>query len=362
MSGEGYFIKEYYPGAGYFERRFDAIKSQMGFKAGSVDEFNVWKQALIYELKQLTALDAGESCDMKPKIVERVRLEGYYREKILLETEPGIILPVYALIPDGIKQGEKRPVVLALHGHWVCGKYAVAGRYDIPEAAEAIRTYNCDYGVQYVKQGFIVFCPDARGFGDRREEHLRGRASESEMALPCYSINTVAMSLGRTVAGMMAWDNMRLIDYARTREECDGDRIGCCGLSGGGQQSLWLSIFDPRIKCTVISGYFYGFKSSLLRIPDHCSCNYIPHLWEKADMGDLGALIAPRPLLIETGTKDPLNGAEGLDNVYPQVAIARKAYNLFGSGDRLYHHIFEGGHIWSGQQAIPWMEKWLMGD
>ena len=40
----------------------------------------------------------------------------------------------------------------------------------------------------------------------------------------------------------------------------------------------------------------------------NCSCNYVPHLFEHVDMGDVGALIAPRPLLVETGTHDDLNG------------------------------------------------------
>jgi hypothetical protein len=64
-----------------------------------------------------------------------------------------------------------------------------------------------------------------------------------------------------------------------------------------------LTALYYRIKAAVISGYFYGYKQSLLEMPDNCSCNYVPHLWEKVDMGDMGALIAPRTLLIETGMK-----------------------------------------------------------
>lgn len=61
-------------------------------------------------------------------------------------------------------------------------------------------------------------------------------------------------------------------------------------------------------------------------------------------MGDLGALIAPRPLLIETGDKDPLNGEWGLVNATEQVEITRRAYKLFDAEARLCHHIFAGGH------------------
>ena len=76
-------------------------------------------------------------------------------------------------------------------------------------------------------------------------------------------------------------------------------------------------------------------------------------------MGDIAALIAPRPLLIETGDKDFFNGAEGLGNVLPQVAIIRKAYRLTSHEDQVKHDIFDGGHRWHGVESIPWMERFL---
>lgn len=80
------------------------------------------------------------------------------------------------------------------------------------------------------------------------------------------------------------------------------------------------------------------------------------------DIGDIAALIAPRPLLVETGTEDPLNGKSGLDNVFPQIAQTRRAYRLLGAEDYLYHDVFEGGHQWHGAKAIPWMQRFLASD
>jgi len=131
-------------------------------------------------------------------------------------------------------------------------------------------------------------------------------------------------------------------------------------LSGGGLQALWLAALDERVRCAVVSGYFYGYKNSLLDAPYHCSCNFVPRLFETADMGDLGALIAPRPLLIETGNRDGLNGSMGLRNVRSQVRIARRAYSLRDARAAFYHHVFDGEHRWCGEKAIPWMRRWLM--
>jgi len=146
-----------------------------------------------------------------------------------------------------------------------------------------------------------------------------------------------------------------------TRDDCRADRLGCGGLSGGGLQTLWASALDTRIRCAAISGYLYGYKESLLDLHANCSCNYVPHLYEYVDMGDIAALIAPRPLLVETGTKDPLNGASGLENVRSQMEIIRRAYRLLGAEELVRHDIFEGEHRWNGVQAIPWMKRFLAG-
>jgi hypothetical protein len=72
-------------------------------------------------------------------------------------------------------------------------------------------------------------------------------------------------------------------------------------------------------------------------------------------MGDLGALIAPRPLLIETGDADGLNGKSGLANVLPQVAQTRRAYTLYDADAALLHDVFPGGHKWHGDPAVQWL-------
>ena len=171
----------------------------------------------------------------------------------------------------------------------------------------------------------------------------------------------MAYPLGQTVTGMWTWDLHRLIDYIQARSDCKPDRIGCGGLSGGGLQTLWATALDSRIRCAVISGYLYGVKESLIDL-SHCSCNYVPRLYEYADMGDIAALIAPRPLLIETGTRDDLNGASGIKNVLPQVAIIRKAYRLLNATRSLKHDIFDNEHVWNGIEAVPWMKKTLCDD
>jgi len=345
---------EKYMAAPYLEKLFDRQKRPLSFNARNEKEFNQWKQKTRKKLKQLIGYSKFEKTNPAPKINEIVEFENFVRIHMEIKTEPEIVMPFYVLKPKDNKK--KYPAIIAVHGHGSGGKYAVAGRKDIPEIAEAIKKYNYDYGIQFVENGFLVFCPDARGFGERQERWAKGNI----LASSCLWLNNMAIPLGITVAGMWAWDIHRLIDYIQTREDVVKNQIGCAGLSGGGLQTLWASALDDRIKCAVISGYMYGYKESLLEMCTNCSCNYVPHLYEYLDMGDIAALIAPRPLLIETGTRDPLNGKSGLKNVYSQTSIIKNAYKILGREKMFLHDVFEGEHRWHGEKAIPWVKKHLL--
>jgi hypothetical protein len=338
---------------------YDKVSRKMRFDAKTVEEHGVWKKSVVVKLREITGLDQMEACPLEAKFLESKQLDGYLREKWLIQTEPEIWMPFYILIPEGMKGDELRPCMITPHGHASGGKYSPASRTDIPAIADAVKEYNYGYGEMFVKKGFIVFCPDARAFGERREWMLQGDGEHAFLNSTCVQLNHIAISLGRSLTGMWTWDLMRLVDYIQTRKDCNAEKIGCAGLSGGGLQALWLAAMDERVKCTVISGYFYGYKDSLLKQSNNCGCNYVPCLWNHVDIGDIGALIAPRALLVESGRNDDLNGERGLLNVTEQLDITRRAYALWGYEDRLYHHVFEGGHRWDGKETYKFADLWL---
>lgn len=295
-------------------------------------------------------------CALNPRSAGVEHMDGYTREKMFIETEPGVIMPFYVLKPEGVLPGDKLPAVIAPHGHAGGGKSAVCGIDDGDERLKrAIREFNYAYGAQFVREGFLVFCPDARGFGERAEKYRQ--SGEYLLDSSCALLNAMALPLGMNVTGMWTWDLMRLVDYILTRDDADGARLNCAGLSGGGLQTLWLAAMDERVGNAVVSGYFYGYRQALLELNNNCSCNYVPGLWEWADMGDIGALIAGRGLFVETGDGDPLNGADGLDNVYPQVEIVREAARLLKNEESVRHHVFAGPHRWCGEQSVPWLKE-----
>ncbi|MHB9034100.1 MAG: dienelactone hydrolase family protein [Anaerolineae bacterium] len=333
----------------YFHNRWERVARQLACDTSNEAAYQAWRSQALAKLRLLVGYNTFLPAPIEPRITEELDFPDYTRQRVEIQTEPDVWMPLYVLIPRQGKQAY--PAVVAPHGHGSGGKYSVAGCRELPGIAAQIATYNYDYGVQFARAGLIAFCPDARGFGERQERSSRGDL----LASSCRDINAQAYPLGQTITGMWAWDIHRLLDYIATRLDCIPGRVACAGLSGGGLQTLWATALDERIRCAVISGYFYGYKESLLDMCENCWCNYVPGLYEAMDMGDIASLIAPRPLLIETGNRDPLNGASGLANVTSQLAITLKAYNLLQAGEYLVHVIGEGEHRWYGEQAVPWL-------
>lgn len=351
-------LDRFYTAEAHLVERFERVGRRLGVRGAPAEELRSWQHELRAAVARCLGMDTFERCPLRVESRGRERLQDHIREDLLLETEPGVWTPFYLLLP--LETGQPRPAVLAPHGHGSAGKFPVAGRRDIPAVAQTIEEHNYDYGLQLARRGFVVFCPDARGHGERREE--TGELSDTSpqfLASTCHQLALKGMPLGQSVAGMWTWDLMRLLDYAQTRPEVDEGRIGCAGLSGGGLQTLFLAALDERVRAAVVSGYFYGVKESLLEMAGNCDCNIVPGLWLYADIGDLGGLIAPRGLFIETGDADPLNGRSGLENVYSQVELSRRAFRGLGSDGQLEHHVFQGPHRWDGTRAIPWLASQL---
>jgi dienelactone hydrolase len=114
-------------------------------------------------------------------------------------------------------------------------------------------------------------------------------------------------SRGYTPAGTEVWNAMRALDYLQSREDVCLDRLGVTGLSGGGAMSWFLGAADERVKAVVPvcqTGTIEHICTD--RATDgHCDCAFWinTHRWCTPD---LGALIAPRALLVASGTEDVL--------------------------------------------------------
>ncbi len=330
------FMKDYYK----------KVARKNGMSANNLDEFLQWKKETKAKLSQLLAMDKLVKAPANPQLLEEDVYKGFRRQKVLIQTLPEVYMPVYILFPN--KDNDNGKVFLTPAGHGGGGIVAVMGDETNPLVAAKIESFNYAYGLELVKRGCTVICPETIGFGERREE-LNQRDDEI-LGCSCYGISHMAESMGMTLAGIQTFELMCLLDYLEEREDIDISDISALGFSGGGMQVLWLSAFDERVKKMIISGYLYGYEEAHLERYGNCNCNYVPHLWEYYDMGDVASLLAPRKLFVQSGDKDHLNGKRGVVNVTEQLDIVRKAYSFYGAEDMIRHDVFEGPHRWYGQK------------
>lgn len=355
-------ITNYYTVEKHLNDVFEKEARQMPAVSNSAEFAMVWQKAARKKLWELLSLNKFSTCELKPQIVEKYKTKQFIREKVVFNTEEDVKMPAFVMMPAH-KSRKKIPFVLLIPGHGA-GKLMMVHAIDYQEVKAACadpeqREQEC-LALKLVTQGYGVVAIDTRGAGERRERWHQSDNPKNFFTCSHDKLNKMAITLGYSLTGMNVWDAIKTIDYIQNRPEFDG-RLFCGGHSGGGMLSLYLSAIDERIQGTFVSGYFYGFWDALFRQPNNCACNFIPNMWRYFDVCDIAAMIAPRPLFIETGDNDSLNGRKGLDNVLPQVKETKKVYRCFDAEEKLSHVIYSGGHDdgFKRQEVIEFISRFL---
>jgi dienelactone hydrolase len=232
----------------------------------------------------------------------------------------------------------------------------IVGLWEDGDERDTPDGYHKDFGVALCRHGFVVAAPEISCFGERQTDfsYLNTTIGQG-VPVTCTHSAMLAFHLGSSVVGLRVYDGKRLIDYLQTRNDVDINRLGAMGISGGGMHTFFSTCVDERIKACVISGYFSTFRDSILAM-DHCACNFVPGLHCFGEMYDLVGLIAPRPVLIEAGSRDPIFP---LQAVKQSVARTREVYRVFGAEHQVETDYFEGRHQISGRRAYTFLQEKL---
>lgn len=362
-NGRTVHIDTYYEDELAFRERLKREGRSAAFKGTTPEDFETWQVATRVRLFDLLGLSIMDRVSIEARELDRVQIAGgIVRTHAMLQVERDVWMPFYLLEPQSPKLDARgrKCCYICPHGHQGAGAASVAGVTGVPAVDDAVRKFNYDYGLRLARMGYVTVCPDARGWGYRRDWKGQGDDENSFLRGTCLNQARMAEPLGLTIAGLNAWDNMRLIDYLEARGDIAMDDLGCFGFSGGGYMTLYLAALDPRVCKAFVSGYLYGVDDSLLHLNGNCSCNYTPGLWRLLDMGDIASLIAPRPLLVQSCEEDHLNGSRGLKNVDEQLEIVRDAYKLLGRRDGLRHEVCPGEHhlgVTHLAEDIEWLDS-----
>ncbi|MGE5529719.1 MAG: dienelactone hydrolase family protein [Patescibacteria group bacterium] len=341
--------------AHFLWRQYRPETAPYRFAARGRDEAVRWQARAREELARALGFQDIPNTPFEAEVLERVDKKDYTREKILLRTSEASLMPVYLLIPRGTPPF---PCILAFHGHGY-GVKDIVGLWEDGSERGTPDGIHQDFAVALCRRGFAVAAPEIACFGERRTDfsYLNTLLGQEEPT-SCQHAAMLAIHLGGSILGLRVHDARRLVDYLACRAEFDLGRLGAMGLSGGGMHTFFSACLDTRIRACVISGYFSTFRESVLAM-NHCPCNIVPGLHRFGEMHDLAGLIAPRPLLVEAGDRDPIFPLEA---VRRGVAGARDVYEIFGAAGNLRTDYFEGRHQISGRVAYDFLHENLSGD
>lgn len=253
--------------------------------------------------------------------------DGYTVKKISFESYPGFRSTGSLYLPRPLP--EKSPAIFNVIGHW-------------PEQ-RLTRDETADYPQQlanFARMGFICLATDMIGWVDNRQVTHEYGGKEKELWL----------SNG---LGLQLWNNIRALDLLCAMPEVDADRIGMTGASGGGSQTLFLSLLDDRIKAAapinMISLHFQG----------GCDCENAAGLRRCTDNAEMCAMIAPRPLFLAGSTGDWTNYLETAE-----LPAMLETYRQYGAEDLVEHFYQDAIHQYNEKtrhRVYSFFARHLMG-
>jgi hypothetical protein len=142
-----------------------------------------------------------------------------------------------------------------------------------------------------------------------------------------------------------AWGLSRAMDYLETDERVDAKRVAILGVSRLGKTVLWAGAHDPRFAMVIascsgeggaaLSRRNYGETIAHLTAPTRYPYQFCANYQKFAEHVDnfpvdahmLVALMAPRPVLLQTGDKDFWSDPKG---EFLAAVAAAPVYRLFG--------------------------------
>lgn len=276
-----------------------------------------------------------------------VRWESNFEERdhrrILVSylVEDGERISAWLLRPRGSTPEGGRPAVIACHQH--------AGIFEWGKSEPAGLTPNpmYHYGLELCRRGYVVICPDHLCFEDRRTPTGPPRTA-ARLVGAQYELFELTSRLlhGSCLQTKYLHDLRAAVDLVVQLPDVDSTRIGAIGHSLGGQEALWLTWLDERIKAGVSSCGFAPLRDILAAGINHNKAMYIPGLLQVADVDDLVASLPPRAFFLTAGERDGLFPIAGVRRLVTRV---RLAYEAAGVAEKFDAILFPDGHSFPEQ-------------
>jgi cephalosporin-C deacetylase-like acetyl esterase len=320
------------------QKRQDFFWSKLD--TSSVDKFKKSQEPLRdYFWNDVIGKLPAPTMPMNPRtrlIMEEPKWKGY---EVVLDLYDEVICYGILLVPNDIKPGEKRPVVVCQHGLEGRPMDAVNPKVKTP--------YYNSFGNDLANRGFVVFAPqNPYIFQNHFRQFVR---KANPMGLHIYSF--------------IVRQHERIVEFLGTLPFVDATRIAYYGLSYGGKVAMRIPALLQGYCLSICSGDFNEWIWKNINL-DWIGSYMFTGEYEmyEFDLGntfnyaEMAALIAPRPFMVERGHSDGV----GLDEyVAFEYAKVRRLYASLGLADRTQIEFFTGGHVIHGQGTFAFLHKHL---
>src|SRR3989442_5382206 len=305
----------------------------------TLDDWKKQRPELRRQLLEMLGLDPLPArTPLKVQITGRLERDAYRIEKIIFQSLPGLYVTGNFYVPNG--PAKSLPTILYLCGH---SPHPLGAKVEYQDRAN-----------WFASHGYPCLVLDTLEFGELAGIHHG-----------THDLNMWHwLSLGYTPAGVEVWNAIRALDYLQTRPEVDPKRIGLTGISGGGAMTWYTAAVDERITAAapVCSTFTFGSQAEHWVARGQCDCIYYNNTYAW-DFPIVGALIAPRPLLILSGQKDSIFPPDGYHAVFQR---AKKVYDLYAgsNSDRIREvddNVEHSDPPLFLREARQWMGRWIKG-
>ena len=298
-------------------RNRDDSHTKSHFKARVYRSLSEWEDRR-EELKRQILVSAGlwplpEKTPLSPRRFASHVYENYAIEKVVIETFPGFYLAGNLYLP--VDRSGPMPGILVAHGHWKNGRVHHSEDYSVPALC-----------INLAAQGYVVFAYDMLGYNDTQQlKHDFGDTVEEQL----WSFGPL---------GIQLWNSVRALDFLESLPGVDPRRLAMTGASGGGTQTFLLAGIDERIQVAapvnMVSAYFQGDDV----------CEMASGLRVGTNNVEIAALMAPRPLLLVSSTRDWTRNTP--QEEFPEILAI---YRLYHREDQVTNRHINAPHNYNGQ-------------
>ena len=251
------------------------------------------KDSLRREVRQLLGIDQllPLCAQEAPRYTKIRKFDGYSVQNFCLKTVNGhtVCGSIYAPLSKG-----KHPLIICPNGHFTNGRYGTVQQQRLGTLA---------------RMGAVCVDYDLWGWGESADEVGKEAHQTAEAHV------------------MQALNGIRILDWMIQRKDVDTQRVGVNGGSGGGTQTVLLTVLDDRYTAAnpvvSMSSWFDGgcpCESGMpIQLAGGGTCN-----------AELAAMFAPRPMMVVSDGGDWTSTTPEVEFPYLQ-----RIYGFYNAQDKV---------------------------